>query len=64
MLTFLQNVSLFSIGMNRLLMENEEIKKSIQNSVERGLENGTVKPFDRYVMTGACTGTRALETLE
>lgn len=64
MLTFLRNVSMFSVGMDRILAENEGMKRNIQMSIERGLRNGTVKPFDRRVLTGACTGTQASEALE
>jgi len=64
MLTFLRNVSMFSVGMERILAENEGLKKNIRNSIERGLQNGTVRPFDRRVLTGACTGSQASETLE
>lgn len=64
MLTFLQNVSLFSVGMDRILAENEAMKRNIQSSIERGLRDGTIKPFERYVLTSACTGTQALDTLK
>lgn len=61
---FLDSVSLFAVGMERLIGESDETKRNIRNAIERGLQNGTVKPFDLHVMTGACTGTQALETLE
>ncbi|XP_060836307.1 fatty acid synthase-like [Rhopalosiphum padi] len=61
---FLNNISFFSVGMDRVIAECEETKRVIQHLIEHGLRNGTIKPFDRYVLTGACTGTQALETLE
>jgi len=64
MWAFLNSISFFSIGMGRLMTECEETKQVIQKSIEQGLQNGTIKPFDRHVLTGACTGTQALETLE
>jgi len=63
-LKFLKCISFFSIGMDRIMAECEETKRAIQKLIEQGLHNGTIKPFDRHVLTGACTGTQALETLE
>lgn len=64
MWAFINSMSFFSIGMDRIMAECEETKQTIKKLIEQGLQNGTIKPFDRYVLTGACTGTQALETLE
>lgn len=64
LLKFLKDISFFSVGMDRVIAECEETKQTIQCLIERGLQNGTIKPFDRHVLAGACTGTRALEILE
>ncbi|XP_022162608.1 fatty acid synthase-like [Myzus persicae] len=64
MWAFINSISFFSIGMGRLMAECEETKRAIQKLIEQGLQTGTIKPFDRHVLTGACTGTQALETLE
>jgi len=61
---FLSCISFFSIGMGRLMAEGEETKQAIRKLIEQGLQNGTIKPFDRHVLTGGCTGNQALETLE
>lgn len=61
---FLKDISFFSISMDRIIAESDETKKAIKSALERGLQNGTVKPFDRFVLKGACTGTQALETYE
>jgi len=64
LLKFLKDISFFSVGMDRVIAECEETKQTIQCLIERGLQNGTIKPFDRHVLAGACTGSQALETLE
>lgn len=61
---FLKNISFFAMGMERILTETKEIKKRIQHVIEQGLENDTIKPFDRCILTGACTEIQALETLK
>lgn len=50
--------------MDRIIDECEEKKLRIKKAIELGLQNGTIKPFDRHVLTGACTGAQALEVLE
>lgn len=57
-------MSFYSISMERIIESSEETKKIIQNALEQGLLNGTVKPFERCVLTGSCTGMQVLETLE
>ncbi|XP_025202615.1 fatty acid synthase-like [Melanaphis sacchari] len=64
LLKFLKDISFFSVSMDRVISECKETKQTIQKLIEHGLQNGTIKPFDRYVLTGVCTGTQALETLE
>jgi hypothetical protein len=50
--------------MERIIEETEETKRRIQKLIENGLQNGTIKSFDRCVLEGACSGIQALETLE
>lgn len=64
MLAFLNNISFFAVGMERIITETESTKKRIQYAIQQGLENGTVKPFDRYILSGECSGIQALKTLE
>lgn len=62
--SFLLDTSFYSISMERIINESEETKKSIQKSIDRELQSGRIKPFDRYLLTGGCTGVQALEALE
>lgn len=50
--------------MERIIDENDETKKKIQKSIDRELQSGRIKPFDRYLLTGGCTGAQVLEALE
>ncbi|XP_025423656.1 fatty acid synthase-like [Sipha flava] len=61
---FLRNISFYAISMERIIEETEETKRRIQKLIENGLQNGTIKSFDRCVLEGACSGIQALETLE
>lgn len=47
--------------MDNLIQETENTKKTIQSAIERRLQNGTIRPFNHCVLTGAYTGTQALE---
>lgn len=64
LLSFLMSISFFSISMERIIDESDEIKKKIQKSIDRELQSGRIKPFDRYLLTGGCTGSQVLEALE
>lgn len=61
MIKFLKSISFFSVSMDRLIQENKNTKKMIQNAIEKRLQNGTIKPFDHCVLTGADVGTQALK---
>ncbi|VVC29215.1 Hypothetical protein CINCED_3A015604 [Cinara cedri] len=63
LIRFLNDASFFSVSTERLIQETENTKKNIKNLIERRLQNGTIRSFDRCVITGACTGAQALEKL-
>lgn len=50
--------------MERIINERDETKKSLQKSIDRELQSGRIKPFDRYLLTGGCTGVQVLDALE
>lgn len=47
-----------------MLAENSEIKLKIKNHVQKAIELGIVKPFERYVLTGPCTEDQAIKALK
>uniref|UniRef100_A0A2S2P8N0 Fatty acid synthase n=1 Tax=Schizaphis graminum TaxID=13262 RepID=A0A2S2P8N0_SCHGA len=63
MLVFLKNIIFYGVSPDRLLAETSEIKLKIQNEVQKGINLGIVKPFDRKVLTGSCTTDQAMKSL-
>lgn len=64
MWSFLLCISFYSISMERIIDESDETKRTIQKSIDRELQSGRIKPFDRYLLTGGCNGVQVLEALE
>lgn len=64
MVIFLKVISLYGVTPFSMLAESREIKLKIQNQVKKGIELGIVKPFERYVLTGPCTGNQAIKALK
>jgi len=64
MLVFLKNIIFYGVSPDRLLAETSEIKLKIQNEVQKGIDLGIVKPFDRKVLTGPCTTEQAIKSLQ
>lgn len=63
MLVFLYSVGFYGISPDSLLTTSSDIKLKIQNEVQKGIELGIIKPFDRHVLTGPCTGEQAIKAL-
>jgi len=60
---FIKNVTFYSVSPDRLLAETSEIKLKVQNEVQKGIDLGVVKPFDRHVLTGPCSREQAIQSL-
>lgn len=57
-------IAFYGVSPNRLLEECSDIKLKVQKEVQKGIELGIVKPFDRHVLTGPCTGEQAIKALK
>lgn len=57
-------IAFYGVSPNSLLEECSDIKLKVQNEVQKGIELGIVKPFDRHVLTGPCTGEQAIKALK
>jgi len=64
MIVFLKNVTFHGVSPDSLLAESSEIKLKVQNEVQKGIDLGIVKPFDRSVLTGPCTEEQAIKSLQ
>lgn len=64
MLVFLHCVGFYGIGPDSILATSNDVKLKIQNEVQKGIELGIIKPFDRHVLTGPCTGEQAIKALK
>jgi hypothetical protein len=64
MLFFLNSVGFYAVSPDGLLAASDEIKLKVQNEVQKGIEMGIVKPLDRHVLTGPCTGKEAIKSLK
>lgn len=63
MFIFLNSVTFYGVSPDALLAASNDIKLKIQNEVQKGIELGIVKPFDRHVLIGPCTGEQAISAL-
>jgi len=61
---FLKDITFFSISMDKIIKEREDTKTNIQNLIQHRLNNGTIIPFDGYILSEACTRAEALQTFE
>lgn len=57
-------MAFYGISPVSMLAESSEIKLKIKNQVQKGIELGIVKPFERYVLTSPCTGDQAIKALK
>lgn len=64
MICFLKVVAFYGVSPDSLLSTSSETKQKIQNEVQKGIELGIVKPFERHVLTGPCTGEQAIKALK
>lgn len=64
MLIFLNVIVFHGVSPNCLINSSSDIKSKIQSQVQQGIELDIVKPFDRHVLTGLCTGERAIKALK
>ncbi|VVC29213.1 Acyl transferase/acyl hydrolase/lysophospholipase,Ketoacyl-synthetase, C- [Cinara cedri] len=63
MFIFLKVIAFYGVSLDRLLGQDCNIKLRVQKDVQKGIELGIVKPFDRHVLTGTCTGEQAIKAL-
>lgn len=64
MLVFLSAIGFYAVSPDGLLAASDEVKLKVQNEVQKGIELGIVKPLDRQVLTGPCTGEEAIKSLK
>lgn len=60
---FLKNITFYGVSPDSLLAETSEIKLKVRNEVQKGIDLGIVKPFDRHVLTGPCSREQAMQSL-
>lgn len=63
LLVFLKCITFYGVSLDSLLAESSEVKQDIQNEVQKGIDLGIVKPFDRQVLTGPCSREQAIQSL-
>jgi len=64
MLFFLRVVAFYGVSPDGLLAASAKTKLKIQSAVQKGIDLGIVKPYDRHVLTGPCTGEQAVKALK
>lgn len=64
LVVFLNTISFYAISPDGLLATNDVDKLKVQNDVQKGIDLGIVKPFDRHILTGPCTGEEAIKALK
>lgn len=64
MLLFLKEVTFYGVSPDGLLAASVETKLNVQSVVQKGIDLGIVKPFERHVLTGPCTGNQAVKALK
>lgn len=60
----MKTIQFFGISPDGLLAASSEMKLKVQNAVQKGIDLGIVKPFDRHVLSGPCTGEQAIKALK
>lgn len=60
---FLASTSLFGCYAENLLTLPANTKEQLQELFTKGIEDGTVKPFERKVLSSSCNGVEALKVL-
>lgn len=64
LLVFLKCITFYGVSLDSLLAESSEIKLKLQNEVQKGIDLGIVKPFNRRVLTGPCSREQAIQSLQ
>lgn len=57
-------ISFFGVSPGGLLAASDVDKLKIQDHLQKGIDLGIVKPFDRHILTGPCTGEQAIKALK